>query len=85
MHMFEQGTPAEHMLGIIQDVLLGNTPTLPSIMAVRTALMKTADVYRPLVSDLQERIAATHMDVSEAACMELGWRRSLAHPASGGL
>ena len=53
------------MLELISDFLEGRQPPLATIMQVRSALHKTADIYRPFAQDLVERMrAAGDMDVS---------------------
>lgn len=58
---------------MISDILEGRQPPLHRVMAVRRALQATADVYKPLATDLAQRMAeADNMDVScSSACMDL--------------
>ncbi|KAJ9530362.1 hypothetical protein QJQ45_000735 [Haematococcus lacustris] len=81
--MVESGTPAEMMLGIVEDMLLGNEPPLPKIMAVRSTLQQSLDVYKPLEADLTQRMADTeNMDseVREALMVQLMGRQTKVEP-----
>ncbi|KAJ9520692.1 hypothetical protein QJQ45_007556 [Haematococcus lacustris] len=63
--MVGSGTPAEMILGILEDILQGRPPALHRVMAVRHALQQSLDVYKPLQADLSQRMAHTpNMDVS---------------------
>ncbi|KAJ9531289.1 hypothetical protein QJQ45_006719 [Haematococcus lacustris] len=65
--MMASGTPAEQMLVVIEDVLMGRPPALPTVMAVRSALQQSLDVYKPLQEDLSQRMANTgNLDVDRA-------------------
>ncbi|GFH32795.1 calcium/calmodulin-dependent 3',5'-cyclic nucleotide phosphodiesterase 1B, partial [Haematococcus lacustris] len=57
--MLESGTPAEMILGIMEDIVVGRPPALPKVMAVRHTLQQSLDVYKPLQADLSTRIAQT--------------------------
>ncbi|GFH23290.1 calcium/calmodulin-dependent 3',5'-cyclic nucleotide phosphodiesterase 1B, partial [Haematococcus lacustris] len=54
--MVDSGTPAEVILGIMEDNLMGRVPALPKVMLVKTTLQQSLDVYKPLRSALSERM-----------------------------
>ncbi|KAJ9521889.1 hypothetical protein QJQ45_024759, partial [Haematococcus lacustris] len=41
--MLESGTPAEMILGIMEDIVVGRPPALPKVMAVRHTLQQSLD------------------------------------------
>ncbi len=57
-------TPAQHMLGIIAANLSGKPPALPTLLAVRDALHRSADVYRPTAEAMKLQLQANAVDVS---------------------
>ncbi|KAJ9526981.1 hypothetical protein QJQ45_025308 [Haematococcus lacustris] len=64
------GTPAEVILGIMEDNLMGRVPALPKVMLVKTTLQQSLDVYKPLRSALSERMRQNvDMDVVEGETM----------------
>ncbi|GFH28553.1 calcium/calmodulin-dependent 3',5'-cyclic nucleotide phosphodiesterase 1B [Haematococcus lacustris] len=72
--MVESGTPAEMILSVMDDILLGRPPALPKVMAVRHTLQQSLDVYKPLQADLTQRMAETgNMDgeVRDALMLQL--------------
>ncbi|KAL6762819.1 hypothetical protein V8C86DRAFT_550956 [Haematococcus lacustris] len=77
--MVESGTPAEMILSVMDDILLGRPPVLPKVMAVRHTLQQSLDVYKPLQADLTQRMAdADNMDgeVRDALMLQLVGRRA---------
>ncbi|KAJ9520545.1 hypothetical protein QJQ45_007397 [Haematococcus lacustris] len=76
--LLEAGTPAEMILSVMEDILLGRPPALPKVMAVRHTLQQSLDVYQPLQADLTQRMAETgNMDseVREALMVQLMGRQ----------
>ncbi|KAJ9505875.1 hypothetical protein QJQ45_010053 [Haematococcus lacustris] len=74
------GTPAELMMDILEAVLQSQPPALPKILAVRSCLQQSLDVYKPLQADLTQRMAqASHLDgeVREALMVQLLGRQDL--------
>ncbi|KAL6755521.1 hypothetical protein V8C86DRAFT_217136 [Haematococcus lacustris] len=81
--MLESGTPAEMILGIMEDIVVGRPPALPKVMAVRHTLQQSLDVYKPLQADLSTRIAQTDnidSEVHEALMVQLMGRKAKVEP-----
>ncbi len=57
-------TPAQLMLGIISGALEGKPLDIPTLVAVRDALHRSADVYRPTAE-------AVNMQMDEAADLDV--------------
>lgn len=74
------GTPADLLLSMLSNMLLGLTPDLRDVELARTMLLRHADPYQPLNLDTQMREA--NLDVSgaagRAASGAAAWRWSLA-------
>ncbi|KAL6762825.1 hypothetical protein V8C86DRAFT_551670 [Haematococcus lacustris] len=84
--MLESGTPAEMILSIMGDIVVGRAPALPKVMAVRHTLQQSLDVYQPLQADLSTRIAQTEnidSEVHEALMVQLMGRKAKAEPEEG--
>ncbi|KAL6752278.1 hypothetical protein V8C86DRAFT_1814194 [Haematococcus lacustris] len=84
--MVGSGTPAEMILGILEDILQGRPPALHKVMAVRHALQQSLDVYKPLQADLSQRMAHTpNMDgeVKDALMLQLVGRTAAAETVEG--
>ncbi|GFH13337.1 calcium/calmodulin-dependent 3',5'-cyclic nucleotide phosphodiesterase 1B [Haematococcus lacustris] len=84
--MVGSGTPAEMILGIMEDILQGRPPALHKVMAVRHALQQSLDVYKPLQADLSQRMAHTpNMDgeVKDALMLQLVGRTAAAETVEG--
>lgn len=56
-------TTADLMLEVVSAILEGSEPTTSNLVAVRSALLRGADVYQPLM-DVRQRIAEVVTDVS---------------------
>ncbi|KAL6753531.1 hypothetical protein V8C86DRAFT_1831984 [Haematococcus lacustris] len=54
--MVDSGTPAEAILGIMEDILLGRAPSIPKVMLIKTTVQQSLDIYNPLRFALSERI-----------------------------
>ncbi|KAJ9508536.1 hypothetical protein QJQ45_012079 [Haematococcus lacustris] len=50
------GTPAEAILGIMEDILLGRAPSIPKVIMIKTTVQQSLDIYNPLRFALSERI-----------------------------
>ncbi|GFH21958.1 phosphodiesterase [Haematococcus lacustris] len=77
--MVESGTPAEMILSIMEDILLGRPPALRKVMAVRHTLQQSLDVYQPLQADLTQRMVHTGAmdgEVRDALMLQLVGRRA---------
>ncbi len=79
-------TPATLMLGVIKSNLEGKLPLVATLLAVRDALQRSADVYRPTAEGLKTQMEeAKNLDVSmhthrhTHACKALMQARPHAH------
>lgn len=70
-------TPAELALAVLSQVVEGGSPDLSDILLVRSALMRGADVYRPL--DMAARITEEVADVSAGLCSAASYASFLVH------
>ncbi|GFH28735.1 calcium/calmodulin-dependent 3',5'-cyclic nucleotide phosphodiesterase 1B, partial [Haematococcus lacustris] len=80
---WESGTPAELILGIMEDIVMGQMPALHKVITVRSTLQQSLDVYKPLEADLTQRMADTeNMDseVREALMVQLMGRQAKTEP-----
>ncbi len=75
-------TPAQHMLGIISAVLGGKAPGVPTLLAVRDALHRSADVYRPTAEAMKLQLQANAVDVSGLPTLLCTLGHALSHSAS---
>ncbi|GFH21001.1 3'5'-cyclic nucleotide phosphodiesterase [Haematococcus lacustris] len=74
------------MMDILEAVLQSQPPALPKILAVRSCLQQSLDVYKPLQADLTQRMAqASHLDgeVREALMVQLLGRQDLGSSSPG--
>ncbi|KAG2451384.1 hypothetical protein HYH02_003986 [Chlamydomonas schloesseri] len=66
------GTPADLMLAMLSNMLLGLTPDLRDVELAREMLLKHADPYQPLNLDTQMREANLDADVVGSLMQQLG-------------
>ncbi len=70
------------MLNIISANLSGSLPDPPTLLAVREALQKCADVYRPTADGLKHQMeTATNLDVSVCVLIDVLLARQLCRRA----
>ncbi|PNW75037.1 hypothetical protein CHLRE_12g499250v5 [Chlamydomonas reinhardtii] len=66
------GTPADLLLSMLSNMLLGLTPDLRDVELARTMLLRHADPYQPLNLDTQMREANLDADVVGLLMQQLG-------------
>eukprot|EP00198_Chlamydomonas_reinhardtii_P013002 XP_001702339.1 3',5'-cyclic-nucleotide phosphodiesterase [Chlamydomonas reinhardtii] len=73
------GTPADLLLSMLSNMLLGLTPDLRDVELARTMLLRHADPYQPLNLDTQMREA--NLDVERALALADEWKYDTWHLA----
>lgn len=60
--LVNSGTPADRILDMMSQLLQGGTPSIQDVILVRTAMMKSFDLYAPI--GVEQRIRDAVTDVS---------------------